>query len=86
MRIGDFFRIQRGIATGCNKFFVLDRSDAIDRQLPAEYTGDPGAENPATLADLGIRRLPAVAVVREGHAHVASGAQVDVKELLRCSK
>src|SRR4029077_17765766 len=30
-----------------------------DRQLPAEYTGDPGAENPATLADLGIRRLPA---------------------------
>jgi len=35
---------------------------------------------------LGIRRLPAVAVVREGHAHVASGAQVDVKELLRCSK
>ena len=29
------------------------------RPLPAEYTGDPGAENPATLADLGIRRLPA---------------------------
>src|SRR6478672_4215998 len=35
---------------------------------------------------LGIRRLPAVAVVRGGRAHVATGTQVDVKELLRCSK
>jgi hypothetical protein len=36
--------------------------------------------------ELGIRRLPAVAVVRAGRAHVASGTQADVKELLRCSK
>jgi len=36
--------------------------------------------------ELGIRRLPAVAVVRGGRAHVAAGAGVDVKELLRCSK
>jgi hypothetical protein len=36
--------------------------------------------------ELGIRRLPAVAVVRGTHAHVASGTQVDVKELLQCSK
>ena len=35
--------------------------------------------------ELGIRRLPAVAVVRRGRAHVASGAGVDVRELLRCS-
>jgi hypothetical protein len=35
---------------------------------------------------LGIRRLPAVAVVRGGRAHVAAGTQVDVRELLRCSK
>lgn len=33
-----------------------------------------------------IRRLPAVAVVRGSHAHVGSGADLDVKELLRCSK
>ncbi len=39
-----------------------------------------------TAKRLGIRRLPAVAVVRGGHAHVATGTQVDVKELLRCSK
>jgi hypothetical protein len=32
-----FFRIQRGIATGDNKFFVLDRADAKCRGLPAEY-------------------------------------------------
>ena len=25
---GDFFRVQRGIATGCNKFFVMDRVEA----------------------------------------------------------
>ena len=36
--------------------------------------------------ELGIRRLPAVAVVRGGRAHVAAGSGVDVKELLRCSK
>ena|SRR5438132_8355237 len=35
---------------------------------------------------LGIRRLPAVAVVRGDHAHVATGTQVDMKELLQCSK
>jgi hypothetical protein len=33
----DFFRIQRGIATGSNKFFVLDRADAKRRGLPAKY-------------------------------------------------
>lgn len=36
--------------------------------------------------ELGIRRLPAVAVVRGGRAHVAAGAGVDVQELLRCSR
>jgi adenine-specific DNA-methyltransferase len=32
--LGDLFRIQRGIATGSNKFFVLDRADAARRGLP----------------------------------------------------
>lgn len=36
--------------------------------------------------ELGIRRLPAVAVVRGGRAHVAAGSGTDVKELLRCSR
>ncbi len=35
--LGDFFRIQRGIATGSNKFFVLDRGDAERRGLPKRY-------------------------------------------------
>ncbi len=35
--LGDFFRVQRGIATGCNKFFVLDRADAKSLGLPGEY-------------------------------------------------
>ncbi len=35
--LGDFFRVQRGIATGCNKFFVLDRADAKSLGLPAKY-------------------------------------------------
>jgi len=35
--LGDLFRVQRGIATGCNKFFVLDRADAKRRRLPAKY-------------------------------------------------
>ena len=35
--LGDFFRIQRGIATGSNKFFVLDRRDAERRCFPKPY-------------------------------------------------
>jgi len=35
--LGDFFRIQRGIATGSNKFFVLDRRDASRRRFPNRY-------------------------------------------------
>ncbi|NLG42019.1 MAG: SAM-dependent DNA methyltransferase [Phycisphaerae bacterium] len=35
--LGDFFRVQRGIATGSNKFFVLKRTDARRRGLPARY-------------------------------------------------
>ncbi|MCL4470144.1 MAG: Eco57I restriction-modification methylase domain-containing protein [Sulfuricella sp.] len=35
--LGDLFRVQRGIATGCNKFFVLDRADAKSRGLPGKY-------------------------------------------------
>jgi adenine-specific DNA-methyltransferase len=35
--LGDLFRIQRGIATGSNKFFILDREDAQRRGLPSQY-------------------------------------------------
>lgn len=35
--LGDFFRVQRGIATGCNKFFVLDRARAESLGLPEKY-------------------------------------------------
>jgi len=36
-KLADFFRVQRGIATGSNKFFVLDRADAASRGLPKRY-------------------------------------------------
>lgn len=35
--LGDFFRIQRGIATGSNKFFVLGRADAERGRFPKRY-------------------------------------------------
>ena len=35
--LSDFFRVQRGIATGDNRFFVLGRADAKRRRLPAKY-------------------------------------------------
>ena len=35
--LGDFFRVQRGIATGSNKFFVLERRDAERRGFPKRY-------------------------------------------------
>ncbi len=36
-RLADFFRVQRGIATGDNKFFILSREESARRGLPAEY-------------------------------------------------
>jgi hypothetical protein len=35
--LADFFHVQRGIATGCNKFFILDRTDARGRRLPVQF-------------------------------------------------
>lgn len=35
--LGDLFSIQRGIATGCNKFFVLDRREAERRGFPKQH-------------------------------------------------
>ena len=43
-------------------------------------------EGLALAARLGIRELPAVAVRRDGHVHVASGADAPVKELLACTR
>jgi predicted RNA methylase len=35
--LGDLFRIQRGIATGNNPFFILERREATSRGLPERY-------------------------------------------------
>ena len=35
--LGDFFRIRRGIATGSNKFFILERAEAERRRFPEQY-------------------------------------------------
>jgi predicted RNA methylase len=35
--LGDLFRIQRGIATGSNKFFVVERREAESRGFPKRY-------------------------------------------------
>jgi len=66
-----------------------------DREAAAPFLATVQAAGEVRVVDdeglrkakqLGIRQLPAVAVVRGGRAHVATGTQVDVKELLRCSK
>jgi hypothetical protein len=35
--LGSFFSIKRGIATGANAFFILERDEAIRRGIPAEF-------------------------------------------------
>jgi adenine-specific DNA-methyltransferase len=35
--LGDFFSIKRGLATGANAFFILERDDAIKSGIPNEY-------------------------------------------------
>ncbi len=51
--LGDFFRVQRGIATGCNKFFVLDRADAKALGLPDKYLR-PILPSPRNLKTMSI--------------------------------
>jgi hypothetical protein len=48
--LSDLFRIQRGIATGDNKFFILARNDAKRRRLPAKYLR-PVLPSPRNLKD-----------------------------------
>ena len=35
--LSELFQVQRGIATGCNKFFILERADAKRLGLPTNY-------------------------------------------------
>jgi adenine-specific DNA-methyltransferase len=35
--LGDFFSIKRGMATGANSFFILEREEAIRKGIPAEF-------------------------------------------------
>ncbi|MCX6938859.1 MAG: Eco57I restriction-modification methylase domain-containing protein [Verrucomicrobia bacterium] len=63
-RLGDFFRIQRGIATGCNDYFILPRAEARRLGLPAAYLRPilPSPRHlPATVIEAdadGYPRLP----------------------------
>lgn len=45
--LGDLFTIRRGIATGSNRFFILDRTAAFDRGIPGSVLRPilPGARN-----------------------------------------
>jgi hypothetical protein len=35
-KLGDFFAVKRGLATGANSFFILERDQAIQKGIPAE--------------------------------------------------
>jgi adenine-specific DNA-methyltransferase len=37
LRLADFFKIQRGLATGDNRFFIMDRDQLDARNLPREF-------------------------------------------------
>ena len=58
----------------------------LDTIQAAGEVGVVDEEGLKKARELGIRRLPAVAVVRGRRAHVAAGSGTDVRELLRCSK
>ena len=48
--LGDFFRVQRGIATGFNKFFVVERAEAARLGLPEQFLR-PILPSPRKLKD-----------------------------------
>jgi hypothetical protein len=56
VRLGEFFEIRRGIATGANDFFILERRRALEElRLPSAYL-KPILPSPRYLADLIIHR------------------------------
>lgn len=57
MTLGDIFRIQRGIATGCNGFFILPRTRARELRLPEECLR-PILPSPRALRESVIPRGP----------------------------
>jgi hypothetical protein len=56
-RLGDLFTIQRGIATGANRFFILPRQEARARGLPEQYLR-PILPSPRHLRQTTIERAP----------------------------
>jgi predicted RNA methylase len=57
LTLGDLFRVQRGIATGGNKHFVLPRDEAQRLGLPAKYLR-PILPSPRVLRATRIDRAP----------------------------
>lgn len=55
--LNDLFQIQRGIATGCNKFFILDRLEARRLRLPEQFLR-PILPSPRHVKDLIIEAHP----------------------------
>ncbi len=55
--LGDLFRVQRGIATGCNEFFVLEHAEARRLGLPEKYLR-PILPSPRNLKTMVIEADP----------------------------
>jgi hypothetical protein len=57
LTLGDLFRIKRGIATGSNKFFLMTRAEAEQRELPAQFLR-PILPSPRKLREIVIECDP----------------------------
>ena len=75
--------------------FLPERLFGPAREPSEDFLAAIGASGEVRVVDeeglalagrLGIRELPAVAVRRDGHVHVAAGAGVSVKELFSCPR
>ena len=61
--IGDLFEIRRGVATGANEFFILDREIAINKALPKQFLR-PILPSPRYLND------EKILAAKDGYLHV----------------
>lgn len=55
--IGDLFSVRRGLATGANAFFILDRAEAMRLELPDEFLR-PVLPGPRHVPDRVVERDP----------------------------
>lgn len=75
--LGDFFEVKRGIATGCNRFFIVNDDIIARYNLPSEYL-TPVLPAPRKMKDDIVESVDGIPVVDEKFFLFSSSDSIEV--------